>query len=93
MVEFRVLIIDYLPGTKELEEDFETMKNKAEDLKRGLLNDRDLVVFKDQIEIEVNYKKGYVVVTIDSISDKNIKKVHKICKKIHPYSIRTACYC
>lgn len=87
MVNFRVMIIEYLPGigTKG---DMETMINKAKTLKQDLTNG-PLVIFKDQIDIEKNYDKEYVCVDIHSIPDSMIKKVFKRCKKIEPYSIRT----
>ena len=90
MIEFRVLIIDYLP-TKELKADMETMLKKANALKASLITG-PLVIFDSQITIEPNYRKGFVVVIIDEIPEEYLKKVYKKCKKIEPYSIKTNSY-
>ena len=88
MVNFRVLIIEYVPNTQCVG-DMKLMINKAKTLKQDLVNG-PLVIFGDQIDIEKNYKKEYVVVEINNIPDDYIKKVFKRCKKIGPYSIRTS---
>ena len=85
MLEFRTLIIDYFPDTTEA--DFESMRKKAKNLKKSLVNG-PLVIFDDQITIEPNYQKGYYLVIIDKIPDRYIKKVIKKCKEIEPYSVR-----
>lgn len=90
MIEFRVLIIDYLP-TDEIRGDMETMMKKAHALKASLIKG-PLVIFDDQITIEPNYGKEYVVVVIDKIPEEYLKKVYKKCKKIKPYSIKTNSY-
>ena len=90
MMEFRVLIIDYLP-TDEIRGDMETMLKKANALKASLING-PLVIFDDQITIEPNHRKEYVVVIIDKIPEEYLKKVYKKCKKIKPYSVKMNAY-
>ena len=88
MVNFRVLIIEYVPNTKCVG-DMELMINKAKTLKQDLVNG-PLLITGEQIDIEKNYKKEYVVVEVNDIPDAYIRKVFKRCKKIEPYSIRTS---
>lgn len=90
MLEFKVLIIDYLPNEEsfELIRDMKSMKHKAKTLKNNLVNG-PLVIFDDQVIIEPDLRREFVVVEIQNIPDNYLKKVHKLCKKIEPYSIRT----
>ena len=87
MVKFNVLIIEYYPGGG-CRGDMESMINKAKTLRQDLVNG-PLLITKEQISIEKNYKKEYVTVEIDGIPDAYIRKVFKRCKMIKPYSIRT----
>lgn len=90
MVEFRVMIIEY---KKEgiADPDFKVMKQKVKDLKEVLLGG-PLVIFDDQITVETNKEKGYIVVIINEVPDAYIRKVFKRLKTINPYNIRISWY-